>query len=129
MRNVVVISNDESFLARATDLIKREGFGFHSFNSFPSSLRQVASLDPAVIVLDDQIGDPGVWECCTQLRREWPAPILITGPNANSSSMVKAINKGADFYLKRPFHETEFIARIKALLRRYEFSQQVVSSK
>ncbi len=125
---VLLVSKDEIYLDRAASLLSQAHFSVQIGRTLSQALRHIDVEGPQVIVLDEQISEPEVWECCLQLRRKSQAPILITGPSADSYALIKAINQGADFYLKRPYPESEFVARIRALVRRQEFSRANINS-
>ena len=70
-------------------------------------------------VLDLGLPDGDGIDILRQLRAaKQAAPILITSARGQISDRVSCLNCGADDYLVKPFHHSEFLARIRALLRR-----------
>ncbi len=120
---VLLISNDEAYLARTANLLSGTGAVVESCKTLAGAVERLATGNAGLIVLDDHIAEADVWECCAILRSKISIPILITGPDPDSRAVIRAISQGADFYLKRPFSNGEFLARIGALLRRHRMSQ------
>jgi two-component system, OmpR family, response regulator MprA len=70
------------------------------------------------IVLDLMLpGVDGV-EVCRRLRADGDVPILILTARTETDDRVTGLDSGADDYLVKPFERQEFLARIRALLRR-----------
>ncbi len=120
---VLFFSSDEQYLNRTTALIAEAGFSVTCCHSLAKAMEHLRKDGVDIVVLDENIPEPGVWESCWRLRKVSLVPILITGPQAESAGVVRAINLGADFYLKRPFLEAELVARISAMVRRYRMSR------
>ncbi len=120
---VLLISNDEPFLKRIEAIISEAQINVETCRSLSEALVAVGARKVRMIVLDEHLPDCDVWGCCEELRRRTAVPILITGSEAASPAIIRAIQSGGDFYLKRPLHNAEFMARLKALLRR-----QLISS-
>jgi two-component system response regulator MprA len=57
-------------------------------------------------------------EVCAALRAEGDVPILILTARAETEDRVAGLDSGADDYLVKPFERQEFLARVRALLRR-----------
>ena len=72
-----------------------------------------------VIVIDNILPKKTGLEVCRELRRaEVKVPILIMSVHAETETKVKYLENGADDYIAKPFSVAEFVARIKALMRR-----------
>jgi two-component system, OmpR family, response regulator len=65
------------------------------------------------------------WTSCADIRRMTTAPFIIISPGASAESCVKAIDAGADFFLRKPFGPMELTARVNALLQRTPAPQPV----
>jgi two-component system KDP operon response regulator KdpE len=73
---------------------------------------------PDLVVLDLHL--PGIdgMEVCRRLRSWTRVPILILSVRDDEAGKVEALDLGADDYLTKPFGVEEFLARLRALLRR-----------
>lgn len=83
-------------------------------------LLEDASVDLAVI--DVMMPNMDGWELCRELRRSYDIPILMLTAKGETSQIVKGFELGTDDYLVKPFEPPVLIARIKALLKRYQIS-------
>ncbi len=74
-----------------------------------------------VVVLDS----PGVasWTICERIRSLSSIPLIVISLNASTDTCVKAINAGADYFMRKPFGPLEFLARINSLLQRNALRQ------
>lgn len=72
-----------------------------------------------VIVLDILLPKQDGWETCRKIREDGiNTPILMLTSLDQTEQKVKGLNIGADDYLSKPFEFSEFLARLRALMRR-----------
>ena len=77
----------------------------------------LSSESPDVVILDLNILDDG-FHVLKQIRGCSQVPIITLSYARDEPNVIKALEWGADEYVVKPFRQLEFIARIKALLRR-----------
>lgn len=77
----------------------------------------------AIIVLES----PGAesWRLCQKIRNLTAIPLIIISSSASTETCVKAINAGADYFIRKPFGPLEFLARVNSLLQRTPLRQPV----
>ena len=77
----------------------------------------------AIIVLES----PGAesWRLCQKIRDLSAIPLIIISSSASTETCVKAINAGADYFIRKPFGPLEFLARVNSLLQRTPLRQPV----
>ncbi|MDC3414800.1 response regulator transcription factor [Aquibacillus sp. 3ASR75-11] len=80
-----------------------------------------------VIMLDIMLPDIDGWEVCSTLRKKIRTPILMLTARNDIKDRVHGLNLGADDYLVKPFAPEELVARVNALLRRYDYNQEDAS--
>jgi two-component system KDP operon response regulator KdpE len=73
---------------------------------------------PALIVLDLGLPDRSGLEVCREIRRWSTSPILVLSARHQDTEKVALLDAGADDYLTKPFSTVEFVARVRAQLRR-----------
>lgn len=117
---VLVIDDDQ----KITSMIRR-GLTFEDFdvivaNNGSEGLMHVIEQPPDIIVLDVMM--PGIdgLEICRRLRKEGNIPILMVTGRDSIADRVEGLETGADDYLVKPFAFEELVARVKALLRRWD---------
>jgi two-component system response regulator MprA len=115
---VLVIEDD----AEITDVLRRslrhEGYEVRTAGDGIAALDAAAEFYPDLVVLDLGLPRLDGIEVCRQLRAEGDVPILILTARTETDDRVTGLDSGADDYLVKPFERQEFLARIRALLRR-----------
>jgi DNA-binding response OmpR family regulator len=125
----VLVVEDEEQLAR---LIQRElevaGYRVRHAPDGASALRLFAADPPDVVVLDWML--PGIdgLEVLRRLRQRSAVPVLMLTARAEEVDRVIGLEIGADDYLTKPFGTRELVARVRALLRRQERIEEVLSA-
>jgi DNA-binding response OmpR family regulator len=125
-KHILVIAN--SFLpSTSSGLLTREGYKVDMINNTEANLKRINHRDYDIIIL--QAGrETGEWQLCEQIRRLSSLPLIVISTHISVDMSAKAIDAGADYFLKRPFGPMELSARIRSLLQRPSFksSQPVV---
>lgn len=80
---------------------------------------------PALVVLDIRLPDLDGFEVCREIRRNGNIPIIILSERSDVVDKVLGLELGADDYISKPFVAREFVARVKAVLRRVVTSRPV----
>ncbi len=115
---MLVIEDD----AEITDVLRRslrhEGYEVRTAGDGIAALDAAAEFYPDLVVLDLGLPRLDGIEVCRQLRAEGDVPILILTARTETDDRVTGLDSGADDYLVKPFERQEFLARIRALLRR-----------
>ena len=115
---VLVVEDD----AEITDVLRRslrhEGYEVRTAGDGVEALDVASEFVPDLVVLDLGLPRLDGIEVCRQLRAEGDVPILILTARTETADRVTGLDSGADDYLVKPFERQEFLARIRALLRR-----------
>lgn len=79
----------------------------------------------AAIISEFRLPDKAGSEVCKELRhKQKSTPILIISTMSDSVTKVECLNSGADDYITKPFYFEEFLARLRAILRRPKIIEQ-----
>jgi two-component system, OmpR family, response regulator MprA len=115
---VLIVEDD----AEITDALRRslrlEGYDVRTAGDGVEALDAAARFIPDLVVLDLGLPRLDGIDVCKQLRAEGDVPILILTARTETDDRVTGLDSGADDYLVKPFERQEFLARIRALLRR-----------
>jgi DNA-binding response OmpR family regulator len=113
----LIIDVDEN---RQSVVLALQQAGFRVTEALESGEGVKATLDgsPYVIVVGEEMPPINGVELLPVLRRLTDAPIIVLGAGGEMA-MVQALLQGADVYLVRPVNLREFMARVRALMRRY----------
>jgi len=85
-------------------------------------IEEVKSKLPDVTILDIGLPDIDGFEVCRQIREFSNVPIIMLTVHKAEEDIIKALEMGADDYITKPFRPVEFLARVKAVLRRSQLS-------
>jgi two-component system KDP operon response regulator KdpE len=80
-------------------------------------LAKAATENPELIILDLGLPDMDGVEVCRRIREWTQVPIVILSVREGEQDKVKALDRGADDYLVKPFGTDELLARIRVALR------------
>ena len=114
----VLLIEDDSFIAQSIELmLKTEGFNVYTTELGEEGVDLGKLYDYDIILLDLNLPDMSGFEVLRSLRvSKINTPILILSGAAGIEDKVKGLGCGADDYMTKPFHKTELIARIHAIL-------------
>ena len=87
-----------------------------------------AREQPALIILDWMLPQMDGLEVLRRIRQSSSTPVLMLTARGEETDRVVGLELGADDYLTKPFSMREFIARVRALLRRSDMVQQILSA-
>src|SRR4030042_1995566 len=78
----------------------------------------VESESPDIVILDLGLPDINGFEVLQAIRLFSQVPTIILTVRSDEADIVKGLEWGADDYITKPFRQLEFLARVKALIRR-----------
>ncbi len=103
--------------------LKASGYKVVTGINGAEALEQVQNHQPDIVVLDILMPKMDGLEALKQLRTFSNVPVIILTAKGEDSDKIKGLSLGADDYLAKPFNPDELLARIQAVLRRFEPSQ------
>jgi two-component system KDP operon response regulator KdpE len=123
---VLIIDDDGAVRDTLARKLLREGFVVLAAKDGLNGLRVFHADHPDLVILDVVMpGMDGV-TVCRRIREVADTPILMLSAQALSEdAIVEGLTAGADEYLAKPVRLNEFVARVRALLRRAEISSPV----
>ncbi len=117
----VLVVDDEARIREVVEYaLTREGFRVSAIADGQGALELAERDQPDLVVLDVML--PGIdgLEVCRRLRRQSRAPVLFLSARGEEVDRVVGLELGGDDYLTKPFSPRELVARVRAVLRRYE---------
>ncbi|NUT46418.1 MAG: response regulator [Saccharothrix sp.] len=117
MTTVLVVDDDPQVMTTLRISLRANGYDVLTAADGASALR-AADDHPDVVVLDLGLPDQDGVEVITALRRTTTAPIVVLSARHDSADKVRALDAGADDYVTKPFGMEEFLARLRAAVRR-----------
>ena len=111
------------------DCLAAEGYRVLTAANGEAGLARALAEKPDLILLDLMMPRLDGYAVCAELRRlANPVPILMLTAKGQVEDRVKGLDVGADDYLVKPFSTEELLARVRALLRRFERHTKALKS-
>lgn len=120
MTTILVVDDEPNIAELARLYLEREGYRVESAATGSDALAKVSTVKPALVVLDLMLPDIDGFEVCRQVRGTSDIPILMLTARKEDIDKIVGLELGADDYLTKPFNPRELVARVKAILRRYQ---------
>jgi two-component system KDP operon response regulator KdpE len=124
-----LIVDDESRVSRlVSEVLTAVGYKVIVAASGETAIEKAALEQPDLILLDILLPQMDGYEVCSRLRAFSDVPIIILTAKARDADILRGFDAGADDYLTKPFNAKELVARVKAVLRRTNRSEEIVTS-
>ena len=111
--------------------LEADGFAVKVFSTGNTVLAESERQRPTLFILDIMVPGKDGLELCRQIRQIpslAPIPVIFLTAKSGEADRILGLELGADDYIPKPFSPRELVARVKAVLRRFErpFSQAPV---
>lgn len=124
MKKILIVDDEKPI----SDIIKfnmtREGYEVVTAFDGREALTQFEAEKPDILILDLMLPELDGLEVARTIRKTSNVPIIVLSAKDSEFDKVIGLEIGADDYVTKPFSNRELQARVKALLRRSEFSEQ-----
>jgi two-component system alkaline phosphatase synthesis response regulator PhoP len=120
--HVLVVEDDPHLAAGVTENLRAEGYEVSTAPDGEQALAWLAAHSCALVVLDVMLpGVDGFAVCRTLRGRGDSTPVLFLTARGDPADRVRGLEAGGDDYLAKPFHLQEFLLRVRAILRRWDW--------
>lgn len=114
----ILVIDDEVQIRRLLEItLLAEGYKISEASTGKEGLIKAATTKPVLIILDLGLPDEDGTEILKKLREWYQKPIIILSVRNSEEDIIKALDKGANDYLTKPFRTGELLARIRAAFR------------
>lgn len=121
MARTILVVDDEPNITRLLGMyLTKEGFTVETAADGPSAVAKARATRYALILLDLMLPGMDGLEACRTIRRTSDVPIIMLTARSEDVDKIVGLEVGADDYVTKPFNPRELVARVKAVLRRYE---------
>ncbi|GAA3965544.1 response regulator transcription factor [Mucilaginibacter dorajii] len=121
MNRICLVEDEEKVAAFISRGLQEHDYIVVHVNEGISALDVIAAQSFDLLILDLMLPDISGLDLCRQVRKDNPTiPILMLTALDRVDDKVNGLQAGADDYLVKPFHFSELLARISALLRRFK---------
>jgi len=115
---ILVVEDEPTLQETLSYNLTRQGYTVEAVEDGQAAIDAARKQTPDLIVLDLMLPILDGFEVCRILRQEMNVPILMLTARDDEIDRVIGLEMGADDYLTKPFSMREFLARVKAHLRR-----------
>lgn len=121
----ILIVDDDLHIAELISLyMMKDGYETEEVYDGREAIKKAESFQPDLILLDLMLPGMDGYQVCTEIRKTSRVPIIMLTAKGETFDKVLGLELGADDYIVKPFDPKELVARVKAVLRRYEPKQE-----
>ena len=121
MMDKILVADDDLNICELLRLyMEKEGFEVVMAHDGEEAVAKFESEKPSLILLDIMMPKLDGWQVCRQIRQKSDCPIIMLTAKGETFDKVLGLELGADDYMIKPFDSKELVARVKAVLRRYQ---------
>jgi len=117
--SILIIEGEPTLRRELTSALSQASFVVADVPDYFEALLKLDEFKPNMVIMDKESVSIEGWTACSQLRQAHDVAIILMGKDSGGEAWTRAVEAGADFYLKKPFSYRELPARVKAILRRY----------
>ena len=126
-QKILIVDDDNNIAELISLYLTKECFECKIVNDGEEALHAFLSFRPNLILLDLML--PGIdgYQVCREIRHKSNVPIIMLSAKGEVFDKVLGLELGADDYIIKPFDSKELVARVKAVLRRFQPTQPASS--
>lgn len=119
-QKILIVDDDNNIAELISLYLTKECFDTMIVNDGEEALKAFASFGPNLILLDLMLPGMDGYQVCREIRHKSNVPIIMLSAKGEIFDKVLGLELGADDYMIKPFDSKELVARVKAVLRRYQ---------
>lgn len=117
-QRVLVIDDDFDARLLISRLLEAGGYATAGASDAEEALAMLRVERFGLVLMDVLLPDLDGFECCRRIREVGELPVMMVSSLADTKSVVRGLDAGADDYVVKPFDRAELLARVRAVLRR-----------
>ena len=119
-QRILIVDDDNNIAELISLYLTKECFETMIVNDGEEALRVFPEFKPNLVLLDLMLPGMDGYQVCREMRAQSPVPIIMLSAKGEVFDKVLGLELGADDYMIKPFDSKELVARVKAVLRRYQ---------
>ena len=117
----ILLVDDDPNISHLVDLyLTKEGFEVSTAQRGDDALKAFKASPPNLMLLDVMLPGMDGWQVCREVRKVSNIPVIMLTAKDETFDKVLGLELGADDYIVKPFDMKELVARIKAVIRRFQ---------
>ena len=119
-QKILIVDDDNNIAELISLYLTKECFETKIVNDGELALKEFQTFRPNLILLDLML--PGIdgYQVCREIRHTSDVPIIMLSAKGETFDKVLGLELGADDYIIKPFDSKELVARVRAVLRRFQ---------
>jgi two-component system OmpR family response regulator len=126
---VLVVDDDPAMRKLVSDALTEHAFRVSTATTGAEMAQEMAQHPVDLVVLDLRLEGEDGMEIARKLREQSQIPIVMVTGRAEEVDRVMGLELGADDYVLKPFSARELVARIRAVLRRYQSAHALLPKR
>lgn len=118
--NIMIVDDDRRIAELLSLYLRKEGYDTKEVYSGKVAIETFPVYAPHLVLLDLMLPEADGYQVCREIRRMSMVPVIFLSAKGETFDKVLGLELGADDYIVKPFEPKELVARVKAVLRRYE---------
>ena len=119
-QKILIVDDDENIAELLSLYLMKECFDTMMVHDGEEALSAFDSYEPNLVLLDLMLPGMDGYQVCREIRSKSNTPIIMLSAKGEVFDKVLGLELGADDYIIKPFDSKEMVARVKAVLRRYQ---------
>jgi len=116
-----MVVDDDRHIAELISLyLHKEGYETKEVYNGREAVEVFPAYAPFLVLLDLMLPGMDGYRVCEEIRKTSSVPIIMLTAKGETYDKVRGLEMGADDYIVKPFEPSELVARVKAVLRRYD---------
>ena len=125
-QKILIVDDDENIAELISLYLVKECFDTEIVTNGIDALERFQNYQPNLILLDIMLPGMDGYEVCQEIRKLSNVPIIMLSAKGEVFDKVLGLKIGADDYIIKPFDSNELVARVRAVLRRFQPVVQTV---
>ena len=119
-QKILIVDDDNNIAELISLYLTKECFECMIVNDGEEALSVLGTFQPNLILLDLMLPGMDGYQVCREVRHKSNIPIIMLSAKGEIFDKVLGLELGADDYIIKPFDSKELVARVKAVLRRFQ---------
>lgn len=119
-QKILIVDDDNNIAELISLYLTKECFDSRIVGDGEAALKEFETFRPNLILLDLMLPGMDGYQVCREIRQKSNVPIIMLSAKGEIFDKVLGLELGADDYMIKPFDSKELVARVKAVLRRFE---------
>ncbi len=126
---ILIVDDDEHIAELISLYLNKEGYETKEVYSGKDAIEEFSIFSPHLVLLDIMLPEVDGYQVCREIRKISSVPIIMLTAKGEIFDKVLGLELGADDYMVKPFDNKELVARVKAVLRRFDKKEENTQNK